>query len=612
MTTRARATTALWPPWLRGPWGLAALAAGAYVLVYIGWTAFGWGGEAWRSLISNTAFLPMSLFASLAAARVVFQSGLERAHRRAWTLLALAVAAYFAGDLLFLYYENVLRLPEAGLTVTLADGFYLLFYPLALAGLVALPGAPLRGGERLRFAFDLGIVLVTAWMAVWYFVISPTAQQTQPDLFSQLVSAAYPIGDLVVLAGLFVLLYRGQEAATRSTLILLSGALLNFVASDLAYATTRLSGVYQAGGWVDVGWIVAYLFFALAALRQPFLERGSITERLSAGLLRRLSIALPLVALGVGYGLVLAIEVTRVAANERVLGLFASAALLTAFVAARQGLALADNLRLNAELTALSADLEQRVQERTRQLEQAQAEVLQSQKLAIVGTLAAEVVHEVSNPLNLVINAGETLETQLEETGAVDRETLAEFLPIINRAAWHATRILQTLRSFSRGYTPELLPQRVDEVVRDTLRLMAGQVARWPGVRLVTDVPADLPPVVCDRNQIAQVLINLINNAHDALPDGGTITVRARLVDLSVALEVSDDGVGLAPELLDQIFKPFFTTKPIGQGSGLGLSIVERIVREHGGAVTASSVGPGHGVTITVTLPQAAPPGGQP
>jgi len=604
----ARRPPAFWPAWLRDRWGLVAAGAAGYVAVYIAWTFLAGGSDAGRALVSNLAFLPMSLLAMVTALRVAVMRGLESAYRRAWLWFGLCLAAYFLGDLIFFYLDYVSPQAEAGLDVTLADGLYLAFYPFALLGLLNLPGAPVRGGERLRFAFDLGIVMVTAWMAVWYFVISPGAQQTHPDPLSQIVSAAYPIGDLVVLAGLVVLLYRGQDATTRSTLVLLTVALLNFVASDLAYAYTRLAGVYAAGGWVDIGWIVAYLFFLLAALRQPFLERGSRTERWSAGVLKRLTLFLPLVAIAVGYGLVLVIELTRMPTDERVLGLFASAALLTVLVTARQGLALADNQRLNAELRALSDDLEARVAERTRQLQQAQDELLRSQKLAIVGTLAAEVVHEVSNPVNLILNAGETLEAELEERGEVDRSTLAEFLPIINRAAWHATRILRSLRSFSRGAAPELAPQRLSEVVADTLLLIGDRVGKRPAFRVIADVPADLPPVICDRNQIAQVLFNLINNARDAMPDGGVITLRARAAQGGVQLEVHDTGVGMPPEVLSEIFKPFFTTKPIGQGSGLGLSIVERIMREHHGSVTAASPGPGQGTTITLTLPAAAPP----
>lgn len=599
---------ALWPAWLMDRWGLVAAGAAVYLAVYMAWTFLAGGSSAERALVSNLAFLPMSLLATAAALRVAALRRLEPAYRRAWLWFGLCLAAYFLGDLTFFYQDYVSPQSAAGLNVTLADGLYLAFYPFALLGLLNLPGAPVRSGERLRFAFDLGIVMVTAWMAVWYFVISPGAQQTHPDPLSQIVSAAYPIGDLVVLAGLVVLLYRGQDATTRSTLVLLAVALVNFVASDLAYAYTRLAGVYAAGDWVDIGWIAAYLFFLLAALRQPFLERGSRTERWSAGVLKRLALFLPLVAIAVGYGLVLVIELTRMPTDERVLGLFASAALLTVLVTARQGLALADNQRLNAELRALSDDLEARVAERTRQLQQAQDELLQSQKLAIVGTLAAEVVHEVSNPVNLILNAGETLEAELEERGEVERGTLAEFLPIVNRAAWHATRILRSLRSFSRGAAPELAPQRLSEVVADTLLLIGDRAGQGPTFRVVADVPADLPLVVCDRNQIAQVLFNLINNARDAMPDGGTITLRARAAQDSVQLEVIDTGVGMPPEVLTKIFKPFFTTKPIGQGSGLGLSIVERIMREHHGSVTAASPGPGQGTTITLTLPAAGSP----
>ena len=111
---------------------------------------------------------------------------------------------------------------------------------------------------------------------------------------------------------------------------------------------------------------------------------------------------------------------------------------------------------------------------------------------------------------------------------------------------------------------------------------------------------------MCDRNQIAQVLINLLNNARDAMPDGGVVTLRTRRAPTEAVMEVTDQGMGIAPEALNKIFDPFFTTKDIGRGSGLGLSIVTGILRAHNGTIQVHSDGVGHGATFTVTLPAAA------
>jgi signal transduction histidine kinase len=286
-------------------------------------------------------------------------------------------------------------------------------------------------------------------------------------------------------------------------------------------------------------------------------------------------------------------------------GLFVGAGLLTLAVLGRQVVALRENMRLNAELRAFSAELERRVEERTRQLQESQEALFASQKLASIGALAAEVVHEVGNPLNAIIAASESLEASVSD-GETDAESLKVYLPIISRAGWHAARIIQTLRNYSRG-TQELVPQNLSEVAQDVLLLLRQQMQMWGSIKVVTEFAPGLPAVACDRNQMAQVLINLLGNARDAMPGGGTITVRTRPAPDGVALEVADTGVGLAPEYVEKIFEPFYTTKDIGKGSGLGLSIVARVVRAHNGKIEVHSDGPGQGATFTITLPTAQP-----
>ncbi len=112
-----------------------------------------------------------------------------------------------------------------------------------------------------------------------------------------------------------------------------------------------------------------------------------------------------------------------------------------------------------------------------------------------------------------------------------------------------------------------------------------------------------MPKTSCDRNQIAQVLINLLTNARDAMPDGGAITLRLARSSAGAMIEVTDEGMGIDTDTTERVFDPFYTTKGIGKGSGLGLSIVDGIVRAHNGTVSVQSAGPGKGATFTVTLP---------
>jgi len=200
--------------------------------------------------------------------------------------------------------------------------------------------------------------MVTAWMAIWFFIISPTAAQYENGQLDQILAAAYPVGDLVVLGGIFALLFRSTEGAVRSMLLLyLTGLLLN-VAGDLSYAYASLQGTYVSGGWMDLSWILAYWFFALAAVRQKYTKNPALGS-LSARVFARSSFALPLVAIGFGYGMLIWVARSGFSADSAVQSLFAGAGLLTFFVVGRQVMALRDNQRLNGELNEHLLQLDQ-------------------------------------------------------------------------------------------------------------------------------------------------------------------------------------------------------------------------------------------------------------
>jgi len=355
------------PAWLMNRRGLACGALGLYIVFYIAWTKFHWGAtEAFRlipswdadrnfALISDLAYQPVSLFAVIVAWRIAFNSAFDSRLRRAWFILGLAVAAQTFGDTAWFYLEVILGQQPFP---SVADIFYISFYPLALIGLLSLPSAPLQNTDRLRVLLDLAVIMITAWMTIWFFIISPTAAQYESGQMDQILAAAYPVGDLVLLGGIFALLFRGAEGAVRSMLILyLTGLLLN-VAGDLAYAYTSLDGTYVSGGWMDVSWVIAYWFFALAAVRQEYMA-ASRSGSLSARVFARSSLVLPLLAISLGYGLLIVVARSGFSANSAVQGLFVGAGLLTFFVVGRQMMALRDNQVLNGELNQRLLQLDQ-------------------------------------------------------------------------------------------------------------------------------------------------------------------------------------------------------------------------------------------------------------
>ncbi len=248
-----------------------------------------------------------------------------------------------------------------------------------------------------------------------------------------------------------------------------------------------------------------------------------------------------------------------------------------------------------AELQTLSHALTEAhgsLQER----ERLQDQLRQAQKLETVGTLAGGIAHDVNNQLTAILGQLELGLERVEPGHPTGRH--------MQRASEAARRCAETTRAllaFSRPSQPELVPMNLNEVVREALILLTRAIKGH--VHLSDDVAPNLPMVLGDRVQMEQVLVNLVLNARDALPAGGTIVVGTRLgADGDVELFVQDNGVGMTPEVQSRIFEPFFTTKGPGSGTGLGLAMVKGLVDAHQGRITVTSAW-GRGTTFTVALP---------
>ncbi len=250
------------------------------------------------------------------------------------------------------------------------------------------------------------------------------------------------------------------------------------------------------------------------------------------------------------------------------------------------GIAL-DNARLYSE-----------VQRQLDELRRTQAQLIRAEKLSAVGELASGVAHEINNPLTTILGQAHLLlgDRQLADAAR-------ERLTIIAEETARAARIVQNLLTFARHYTPERRPCSLSDQVRRVLQLKAYQLEH-DGVQVETDF-APCPPVYADENQIQQVLLNLVQNAHQAMvrhPGPRVLTVRVLPADGVARIEVLDTGPGIPPEHLPRIFDPFFTTKPPGEGSGLGLSVSYGIISEHAGRLWGENR-PGGGAAFIIELP---------
>jgi signal transduction histidine kinase len=230
-------------------------------------------------------------------------------------------------------------------------------------------------------------------------------------------------------------------------------------------------------------------------------------------------------------------------------------------------------------------------------LQSAQAQLVQSEKLASVGQLTAGIVHDVKNPLAVIKGLAEELQ---EEVG-LDPSTL-EQLKTIRQSATRASTIVGDLLKFARQSTPEMETRDIRETVESSMRL-TEYLVRKAGVDSQLDLPKESVMMTYDATQIEQVLINLITNSVQAMPDGGKLRVSLGQAEGAVAIAVQDSGIGIPRENLSRIFDPFFTTKPEGQGTGLGLSVSYGIVSRHGGRIEVESK-IGQGTTFTVLLPR--------
>lgn len=267
-----------------------------------------------------------------------------------------------------------------------------------------------------------------------------------------------------------------------------------------------------------------------------------------------------------------------------------------------------ENAKAFDEIAKLNETLEARVEERTAELQDTQAQLVQAEKMKSLGQLVAGVAHELNNPIGFVHANLQLLDeyvrkfVEAQRSGGDPeraREAITKLLLRSREGTERVKKIVQDLRTFSRMDHAELQDVDLHEEIERTLALMEPRFKN--GIAVEREY-GEIPRVRCYAGQLNQVFLNLLMNACDAMKDQGKITISTRRGPLGVRLSFADDGPGIPENVRSRIFDPFFTTKPVGEGTGLGLSLSHGIIERHGGSIHVESE-PGHGATFVIDLP---------
>ena len=332
--------------------GGGTLAFAALVLAVYGlWQMFRWGGHQHQAFIGDLAFIPLNGAAIVLAWQVSRRTVFGRRTCRAWRLLSLAMFLYLLGDLLQFWYENVLHRPAYP---TWADAAYLSFYVVAFAGLVSFPARRRSGPERLRMLLDLGTVFTGGVVLIWYLALGPAiGSGPRFDLFD-IVTYAYPVGDLLLLFGILTLLWRGVPPSNVTALRIFAVGVLIFIAADLTYDYITVHSTYVGGDAVDTLWMLAVAAVCISAASQLRTQPTGTLPPPPQPVVSGQPSPLPYVAVVSSYVLLAFVGLRMVGFNP-LGGILLGALVLTFMVSTRQYIALRDYGRLAVRYQQLAA-----------------------------------------------------------------------------------------------------------------------------------------------------------------------------------------------------------------------------------------------------------------
>jgi signal transduction histidine kinase/ActR/RegA family two-component response regulator len=568
----------------------ATVIFGAYTVLYLAWslTAVGLHTHVGQ-WVDALAYLPLNVGAAYWLIRSARREHISPLERTARQLMAAMYVCTIVANVILAYdaIERSIPAPDSW------GNFIILFsYALGMMAVVRFPTAPRIALDGRKFALDFACIVISLSALAWTFLVAPIHWAGVPPT-ELLINLSYPVACITALAFLGRMMLQQSTASHRRDVTLLAIALFLQIMLDMV-----LSLDYQTAPLPSAKWVLLLYPFTYVVLIQ-----ACATARPAQRYVRRqFDLALhPVHLLPTLCAIAVYVVLVWAAATDLrqpLIVLVACSILLNMLFLAKQTIAVRESVALQAS----RADTENR--------ERYEALAREGQKLEAVGRLAGGIAHDFNNLLTIVLANSEMALRELDEADR-GRDEMAD----IREAALRGAELVRQLLAFSRKSVVAPVRLHPDRVVRDMERLLQRLAGDACPVRL--DLPSHLGAVEVDRGQLEQVLANLVSNARDASPAGGTIAIGGENVTLSdesaavldlaagnyVALWVQDAGVGIAEDVRSHIFEPFFTTKERGKGSGLGLASTYGIIRQSNGSITVDST-LGRGSRFRIYLPR--------
>ena len=501
--------------------------------------------------------------------------------RRAWTLLAASALLEVPNLLVTLLRLQQVMPPWSSAissVLTLVTGV------LVLGGVLSFPRGQEGRGTFVRRALDGLILAASLVFLLWVMGVQSSLRTAGGDVGLR-VFVAYL--NVALLGGGLVFMTSYHPSRIQGPLGWLGASALAWLAALSAWTLAGLPSLVVTQKWILLAGAIP-LFQGLAAwspqpVRAP--QPGLDLERRGAALLPYLPVSLAILALA-AQSIWLPVAVTR--------GTFSLFLVMVVLLLLRQFQAIRD-------LQVARESLEKRVHQRTRALEQAQDTLLRTERMNTLALMGAGLAHDLNNLLCAMKGSAELTVLHLEEGQPVARRDLTRLASTADRAASLTRRLMGYVRSEAEELTALDLGQELLQM-EATLRLILPR-----SVRLGIEVPLDQALLVAStKSRLEQMLVNLVANARDAMPEGGRLQIRLRPGGSGaeqVVIEVVDSGTGMTLEIQEHIFDPFFTTKPPGKGTGLGLPSLKAMVEADGGGLEVAST-PGVGSTFRILLPR--------